>query len=97
MLIWQIATHEERCGFDWCLVKPGDPIQVLAGTRKRRIRCRAHAIGPVDEAAIERAYITAADEEFARAVAVAHAYECFFGRQHALPFDGKLAALGEDK
>jgi len=97
MARWEIATYDDICGYGNCAIAPGQLRQVLDGTQRRRVRCRAHAIGRVDEGDIERAYLVAADAEIERATRVARAFgELFAKHQRPLAFDGKLAALGDD-
>jgi hypothetical protein len=54
MRSWRLAERHERCGFDWCEIPPGQPVQVitLTGVRRIMLRCVAHAQGPVDWAEI---------------------------------------------
>jgi len=100
MAKWEIAKRDERCGYDWCPIAAGEPMQVIDGLHKRRVRCQAHAIGGVDEAAIERAYLeadeVALERELARSRAVARGFDKLFGGQRGLPFDRKRAAIAED-
>lgn len=51
---WTVARVEERCGADFCVIKPGAPMQVLSTVviQKRRVRCLEHAIGAADWDAI---------------------------------------------
>jgi len=95
MASWEVARHEERCGFGHCRIPAGAPVQVLSGTHRRRVRCRAHAIGGVDEAAIERAAIAAAEDRLGEADAVARAQlrQAFTVQPE---FDWKAAALAEE-
>ena len=45
---WVKAGRDYRCGYDWCAIKEGDPMQVVDLGGVSRVRCIVHAQGPVD-------------------------------------------------
>ncbi len=68
---WVIARLVTSCGYDGHRIAKGEPVQLhsLPGVDATRRRCRQHAIGVVDEAAIEHARQAATDLEEREAIA----------------------------
>jgi hypothetical protein len=95
MTHWEIAVREERCGYDWCRIRPDEPFELLEGTHKRRVRCREHAIGTVHQAEIDAAYTAAREEQVVRERFSDRGFQSIGQVAKKLPFDAKAAALGE--
>lgn len=89
---WSIAERDERCGYDWCKILPGDPILVLDPLNgKRRIRCLAHAFRPLDLQELEQAKAAIRDKPEIQGLPPRSNWS-----RYRKVKDGKAAATGDE-
>lgn len=108
MRTWRVALPGgERCGYLFCPIPEGRPVQLIQiKGLPPKLRCEAHADGPVDWDQIERAAIASEGDELTPKQYAARVTRVSRPRPRTplapaapgdrVPFDGKAAAVSRN-